>query len=232
MKYKSQILTEASGSVGGLTFSHNRGGLYTRARSIPTDPATALQAAIRASMAALSARWRGTLTNAQRSAWDDYALATPLLDTLGEPRNVGGIGMYQRGNVLVIQSGVVEGVVDDGPVVDGLPALNAVTVIQDGAASIEVTFDDTQPWADEDGAVLLVFQSPSKNAGINFYKGPYRFAGGIEGDSLAAPTSPVSLTPTPFTYVDGDHGFARAVLVRVDARVSLAQRLINDAAFP
>ncbi len=231
MKFKSQILTEASGSVGGLTFSHNRGGLYTRARSIPTDPATALQAAIRASMAALSARWRGTLTAAQRAAWDAYALATPLLDTLGEPRNVGGIGMYQRGNVLIIQSGVSEGVVDDGPVVDGLPGLNAVLTEQDAAASIQVTFDDAQPWTSEDGAVLLVFQSPSKNAGINFYKGPYRFVGSIQGDSLTPPTSPESLTPTPFTYVSGAHGFGRVVLVRQDGRVSLAQRLINDSSF-
>ena len=43
MKFTSQVYTQASGSVGGLTYSHNRSGMYTRARSTPTDPASTLQ---------------------------------------------------------------------------------------------------------------------------------------------------------------------------------------------
>ena len=40
MLFKSAAFTQASGSVGGLTFAHNRGGMYTRARSIPVNPKT------------------------------------------------------------------------------------------------------------------------------------------------------------------------------------------------
>lgn len=227
MKFKSQIFTETSGSVGGLTFAHNRGGLYSRARSIPTDPATALQTAIRNHMASLSARWRATLTAAERAAWDAYALATPLLDSLGEPRNVGGVGMYQRGNVPVLISGVAEGVVDAGPVTNGLPALNTVTPTVTAPSSISVAFDDTQSWVNEDGAVLMIYASRPQNASINFFKGPYQFAGGIEGDAALPPTSPTVVT-SPFVYVAGNRVFVRAVLVRADARLSLSQFTQDD----
>jgi len=43
MKFKSPILSQASGSIAGITFSHNRGGMYVRARAVPTNPGSPQQ---------------------------------------------------------------------------------------------------------------------------------------------------------------------------------------------
>ncbi|KKM06452.1 hypothetical protein LCGC14_1743870, partial [marine sediment metagenome] len=47
MLFKSGLITQGSGSIGGLTASHNRGGMYFRARTIPTNPATSFQTVVR-----------------------------------------------------------------------------------------------------------------------------------------------------------------------------------------
>lgn len=224
MKFKSQVFTETSGSVGGLTFSHNRGGLYTRARSIPTDPASAFQTVLRGFMGQLASRWRDDLTPAERTAWDEYAAATLLLDRLGEPRNVGGMGMYQRGNVPRLQSGVAEGIIDDGPIVDGLPSVSAVVVSASAPTTIGVEFNILDEWVGEAGAAMMVFTSVGKSPGINFFKGPYRFAGSIEGDPIVPPTSPATLV-SPFVLSVGDRLFSRVTVFDDEARYSLTQFL-------
>jgi hypothetical protein len=59
---------------------------------------------------------------------------------------------------------------------------------------LSVTFDDTEDWCDTDGAAMLVYSSRGTNESINYFKGPYRLAGVIEGDSVSPPTSPESIT--------------------------------------
>ena len=83
MKFKGTLIGEASGSIASLTFSHNRGGQYVRQRTIPTNPNTVFQQAIRSLVSELTSRWQNTLTEAQRAAWDQYAVQVPLLDPLG-----------------------------------------------------------------------------------------------------------------------------------------------------
>lgn len=230
MKFKSQVFTEASGSVGGLTYSHNRGGLYTRARTVPVNPGSSQQQVIRSAVGQLDNRWIATLTAAQREAWDLYALNTPLLDKLGDPRNVGGVGMYLRGNVPRVQSAVSEGIIDDGPVVNGLPGFTAVTVgISAGTQLMSVGFTVGDPWVDEDGAAMLVYASRPQNVTINYFKGPYRLGGSIEGDNAAPPTSPQTIA-VPFVVVAGQRVFVRVTVFRADARLSLEQFLSVDVA--
>lgn len=222
MKFKSQVFTQVSGSIGGITYSHNRGGLYTRARAIPTDPATARQTVLRNAMANLSARWRDVVTVAQRTEWNEYAEATPLLDPLGEPRNVGGLGMYIRGNVPRIQSGISEGIIDDGPAADGLPSLATISFTLTAPSTIALTFDDGAAWTGIDGTALMLFLSRSRPDSINFFKGPYQLAQFVEGDSITPPSSPAAGGST-FVHAVGDKIFGRAILVDEDARMSTAQ---------
>ena len=47
MLFRGTHLTDASGSLSGVTYSHNRGGAYTRNRSIPVNPNTVQQQAVR-----------------------------------------------------------------------------------------------------------------------------------------------------------------------------------------
>jgi hypothetical protein len=218
MRFKSGVLAEASGSVGGYTYSHNAGGQYIRQRSIPTDPNTSQQQAVRSSIAQLVNAWVNALTADQRAAWNTYAANTPISDVFGDPRNRSGINHYCRSNTPILQAALTR--VDDGPTVFNLGDYTEPSVAFDAAADeVDVTFDNTDDWANEDGAAMLVYCSRPQNPSVNFFKGPYRYAGKIAGDGETPPTSPASIA-LPFDVAAGQKVFARIVVVRADGRLS------------
>ena len=222
MIFKSSIIESGSGSVGGLTLSRNRGGMYLRGRAIPTNPNTTFQQAVRSAAAQLASLWRNVLTEVQRTAWDLYAENVELPNSLGDPRNVGGLGMYIRSNVPRIASGVAGLVrVDDAPIIFNLGDLGALTVISATAATniISLGFTDTDEWVDEDAAALLVYTSRAANPSINYFKGPYRFAGAVEGDSTTPPTTPDAITAA-FNIDVANKTFLFARVSRADGRLS------------
>jgi len=222
MKFKGTIIGEASGSLASMVFSHNRGGQYIRQRSIPTNPNTTFQQAIRSLVSSLTSRWMDTLTVAQRAAWDVYADLVPLLDALGEPRNVGGLGMYIRGNVARLQTDPTNlPRVDDGPTIFNLGSYTEPSVgnVTEAGQTFDVTFDNTDDWANEDEAAMVIYASRPQNPSINHFKGPYRLTGEILGDSVTPPTSPDTQT-TAFPFVAGQKMFFRTVVTRADGRTS------------
>ncbi|MCK5319485.1 MAG: hypothetical protein KAJ55_16360 [Anaerolineales bacterium] len=219
MKFNPVLGSELSGSIGGFTASHNRGGSYFRKRVVPVDPGTAFQLVIRGFVSDLTSLWLNTLTTAQRTAWDLYALQVPLPDALGEPRNVGGLAMYVRSNVPRLQAG--EPRVDAGPTTFNLgdytqPVMAAPS---EAGQTVSWVFTPADDWANEDDAGMLFLISRPQNASINFFKGPYRFAAVVQGDSLVPPVSPVVM-PLPFAFVAGQRIFAEVKVTRADGRLS------------
>lgn len=219
MKFKSALVTQVSGSVGGMTGSHNKGGMYFRSRTIPTNPNSSQQQTIRSTVADLSNRWTNILTPAQRAAWDVYAANVLLPGPLGDPRPVSGLNMYVRSNVPRIQSGLPR--VDDGPTTFDLGEYTAPTIVSATAATgvISVGFEDTDAWLDEDDSALLVFGSRPQNPSINYFKGPYRVSGTVLGNGTTPLTSPQPVT-NPFALTIGNRVFVRAVVTRADGRLS------------
>lgn len=219
MKFKSAMVTQASGSIGGMTFSHNRGGLYIRARSIPTDPATVQQVAIRGFVASLASLWNGLLTPLQREAWDLYALGTLMPDALGEPRNIGGLGHYVRSNVPRLQVGMDR--VDDGPPFPGLAQFTNPSFDTFDAAtnSFNVNFTDTDPWAIAVGGAMLVFASRPQNLSINFFKGPYRTTTTPILGAVIPPTDPDTQV-APFVFAADQKVFVYVRVTDVDGTLS------------
>ena len=206
-----------SGSIGGTTFSRNRGGPYMRTRAVPVNPNSPAQAAVRSFMAQLTALWSDTLTQAQRDLWDTYALNVLLPNALGEPRNVGGIGMYIRSNVPRLQSSLDR--VDAAPTIFNLgdfTAPSAASITAPGDLSI--AFEETDDWVTEDGAALIIYSSRGNNASINFFKGPFRYAAAIPG-AVVPVTSP-DLVASPFPFVATQKVFLRARVTRADGRLS------------
>ncbi|KKL82473.1 hypothetical protein LCGC14_1984380, partial [marine sediment metagenome] len=170
MLFKSQIFTQVSGSVGGLTFARNRAGMYTRARTVPVDPQTAQQIAVRANMATLVVRWGTTLTDAQRAVWETYAANTPVLDKFGDSVNITGQQMFLRSNLSRLQSPLL--VVDDGPIVFNLGTFSPVAIVTTTPIIVTVTFDNTDAWANEDDGTVRLAIRP-QNPGKNYFTGPY-----------------------------------------------------------
>lgn len=193
MKFKPLLGAQLSGSMGAITASHNRGGTYFRQRATPVNPNSPQQQAVRAIMTALNVSWNVSLTAIQRAAWDTYAANTPLTDVLGEQIHVGGKEMYARSNVSRIQAGFTR--IDDAPTIFDLAELNPATATYTTATSvINVAFDDNDPWVTDDNGLLFVYTSRQQNPSINFFKGPYRLAGTVEGDSGTPPTSPAAIS--------------------------------------
>ena len=69
---------DARGKEGGRVLSKNRGGNYTKRKTTPSNPQSALQSAVRANLTAITQKWR-TLTEPQRTGW--YNLADQLSTT-------------------------------------------------------------------------------------------------------------------------------------------------------
>lgn len=218
MIFTSTLLAEASGRVGGLIFSHNAGGAYIRSAGTVTNPNTPAQVAVRDILSQLTSLWVSTLTQAQRDAWTLYATNVTLINRLGSPINVAGLNQYIRTNVPIIQAGFARQ--DAAPTIFDLGDFTAPGVQGEFATQrVSVIFAITDAWVDEDDAGLLIYASRPQNASINFFRGPYRFAGSIDGDAIAPPTSP-AFVPAPFPITVGQRIFVRSRVVRADGRVS------------
>ncbi len=228
MKYTSGVLAGASGSVGGLTFSHNRGGLYIRRRAIPTNPNTVLQQAVRAYMAGLTANWHNLLTPAQRASWNAYAENVGVVDALGQTIYLTGVNMFVRSNVPRLQAAVTQ--INDAPTTFNLGTESPPTFEIDTANDeVDVAFVDTDVWVDEDDSHMLVYGSIPKAQTIEFYKGPYQFLGKVDGDSSTPPTTPAALA-LPMAIVAGQRAFFQVRVSRADGRLTTVFRGLGDAA--
>ena len=76
------LLGNLSGSIGANTWSHNTGGPYVRRRTVPTNPSSLRQTAVRSYLGTLSALWQD-LTSSQRSGWNIYGQNHPVLNRQG-----------------------------------------------------------------------------------------------------------------------------------------------------
>lgn len=209
-------MTQASGSLGGITASHNRGGMYFRARAIPTDPNTLPQAVIRGIMGQLVNRWINELTALQRATWELYASNVPLTGPLGDPITVSGLNMYVRSNVPRVQ--LITPIVDVGPAIFDTGTLSPVTItnLSEAVQQFDVNFTDADGWNIANGH-LLIQQGRPQNPTINFFRGPYRLAGTINGIAV----SPVTL-PTEFAFVAAQRLFFRVRASYADGRLTQA----------
>lgn len=219
MLFKSPVYSQASGSVAGLVYSHNAGGMYVRARATPTNPNSEPQQAVRDALRVLNDRWTFELTNVQREAWNNYAFNTPTLNRLGESTTKTGQNMYIRGNVSRLQAGLP--VADAAPVVFDTGSFTEVgPLIADASAdTISIGFSDLDAWANEDDAAMLVYMGRPQNKTRNFGKGPFQLLTAILGDSGTPPTSPV-VAASLFPLAEPQKVFLQVRVTRADGRLS------------
>jgi len=167
--FKSQVLTQASGSVAGLTYSRGRSGLVLRNRTIPVNTQTARQSAVRNALTTLVIAWIETLTAAQRAAWELYAANVPVTNALGDSRNISGQNWFIAANTPRIQFATL-GLLD-APIIPTAPRqfdrgdFHTPTFVADAAAGITVTFDPTDDFnSDTDQGLLWYMHRPHNSA--------------------------------------------------------------------
>lgn len=220
MLYTSPIFAQASGSVGGLTFSHNRGGKYTRARVTPTDPSTALQQTMRAAMGVLAPFWGETLTQPERDAWDLYADNVTWINPLGETIFLTGQQHFLRVNTVRIQTGIA--ILSTAPSIFDLGTFTAPSIedaISGPPASAQLVFNPADAWANAVGGFMAFYAGRAQGPGRKFYRGPFRFGSSIAGDPVP-PTSPASIT-IPQVWPVGSLIWMQVRVIQVDGRMSL-----------
>lgn len=186
MKVQPTMGSMYSGSLRGITASHNKGGLYFRGRTVPTNPNTARQQSMRSIVGGLSQTWSNTLTEAQRQAWRDYAAAVPVVDTLGNSINLSGFNWFIKSRSVATQlddSGLsytaavttltAPTTFNQGENVSEITDLDGVFTTPPGTVQIQ---GDISGLAPADGVVLVYVAAP-QTAGTKYYKGPYQLAG-------------------------------------------------------
>jgi hypothetical protein len=173
-----------SGSYAGVVSSRNRFGQYVRNRSIPVQPRTTFQLAVRARLSANSAAWR-TLTAAQQAGWASLALLMARTDSLGQTYTPTGAQAYASVNNNLDAAG--DSTVSDAPALVTPSALTSVTLTatSGGSPALSAAFTPTPPAA---GQRVFAYASPQRSAGRNF-NADYR----LITVSAAAAASPVNL---------------------------------------
>lgn len=220
MKYTSAVLAGASGSLGGAVYSHNRFGQYIRTRAIPTNPQTPFQSQVRSTFGDLATAWNTLLSPAQRAAWGLYAAQVPVINSLGASVYLTGLNWYVAINSLQVRA--TEASIDLAPSVynrTGLPFPPAAITITAATDLVNVSYDNAAEWAIDTLGLLHVFVSRPTSPTINFFRGPYRFAGVINGDTAVPPTSPTTV-PAPFGFIAGQLGHVKLVAQAADGRTS------------
>lgn len=218
IKFGGGVL-DMRGSIGGNVFSRNRYGSYVRQRTKPVNPNTARQQAVRNYLTSLVEHWRSTLTQAQRDAWMVYADSISMQNSLGEQIKLSGYNHYIRSNQAILN---VSGTrVDDAPTDLTLPGGDGLFEVAADEASQElsITFDDSLTWLNETGGYMSILMSMPKGEGVLFNGGPYRYAGAIEGDSIAPPTTPATIS-VPFPVAANQNIECVGRIIRADGRVS------------
>jgi hypothetical protein len=209
--------TQISGSAGGTTWSHNRSGAYKRNRSVPVNPNTERQVAIRNAIRALTIAWANTLTQAQRNGWDAYAANVVWKNKLGQDITLTGLNHYVRSNTQSVALGFAR--IDDAPVIFDLATaeLNLGCTASEATQQLSITFDDTATWASEAGAFQHFFLGIPKNAAVTFFGGPYKYVVSVAGVSPAV--SP-KLATSPWPIAEGQRLWLRSRILRADGRLS------------
>lgn len=158
-----------SGSIGGTTFSHNRGGQYMRRRAIPTRVTSVAALAQKARIAGMSAAY-GSITDLQKASWVTWAQQAPMVDKLGQQFTMSGHQAFVRINARLIAC--ADAPLVDPPCVAAPAALQSLTGTWDiGLGTFEIAFTET-PLAAEDRLVTwgAVVDSPGVNYVENLYK--------------------------------------------------------------
>jgi hypothetical protein len=200
-----------SGSLAQKTSSRNRFGQYKRTRATPVNPNSASQVEVRARLQYYSTAWRD-LTDAGRSAWNNYAAEHPKLDSLGQTIFWTGFQTFVGINV-VLRSAGLNGI--SVPPADASVPTPEFAVDDSTAAALSLSVV-----ADVVDATVVVRTSPPVSQGVSF-NGDYRIVNTVANPSADDPIlTAAQLTAKWGTLIPGQKFFVRVTAVAELGNVS------------
>ena len=218
MLFSSPIVSQASGSLAGLTFSHTRGSKYIKARTTPTNPSSQRQGIVRTAMGVLGPVWGQTLTQSQRDGWRLYGANVTSTNKIGETIHLTGQQHFTRINIPRIQIG--EAIQENAPTIFDLGTFTAptISIITASGQDIKINFNNGDDWAIAADGFMIVYAGRPTSTGEEFFRGPWRFAGIIEGD-VAPPASPATLL-SPWLVSPDEIMWVKIRVMQTDSRLS------------
>lgn len=217
MKYKSALMTQASGSIAGMTASRNRGGSYLRARVVPVNPNTERQGQARANMAQIVGAWSVDLSEADRDAWTAYAAATPVIDRLGDQLILTGQQMFIKTQLTRLIAGL--GIVNAGPVTAGLATTPTLSGDPTVDASSGIIYSVDVAGAAGTGT-LVIYSSQPVPASRTAAHAVKSFAGVDPAATVDVFAGTLAAATLPYTYSAGQKVRVSFVYLSDDGRVS------------
>jgi len=195
------LVTEGSGSLGGHTLQHSKGGMQLRTKPIPRGRPSAEQYAIRSINPVLQAGWRA-LTDAQRKIWNDYAQDYGIMNANGDKHPLSGHSLWMKYNFSWIQAG---GTFLPDPSYWGGPILGP-ELIKNGSFSSDTQWQHPSSWNISGGkANYLATNYYWIGQPITLLSGfPCRLSFDISNSAVAAhffirSDDPISLFPPPWS---------------------------------
>lgn len=193
-----------AGSIGGSTYARNRYGAYIRNRTKPVDPGTAKQNTFRTRVSNAVAAWQA-LTAAQRTAFNNKAKTTVLVNRIGESFHPSGINLYIRTYNLLDIAGLTQVTIPPVSPIAQDPSSAALYLVDPG---FTYTCDHNQ--LEAGCKVLIRFEFNLTNS-TYFYKGPY---------STLSQQTPASLA-------DDSATLATNAVINADSSMFLMARVVN-----
>lgn len=176
------VATDIRGSVGGVTYSRNKGGAYSRARVTPLNPNSPKQTQVRANFGNNAKSWSSLLSSAQQAAWTLFAQANPIPNVFGASIILSGLSTFMRLNQILSQIGSAQ--LLDPPANLSVPALAAATgaTVDSEAPQVLVT---TTAQAVVAGAKYYIFATGGLAPGAKPQQAQYRFMGAFAAVAAA-----------------------------------------------
>lgn len=139
----ANFIVGVSGKIAGTIYSHNKGGNYAKTWRKPTQPNSPAQQALKSAFGSFAQNWR-TLTQSQRDDWSSLAANGTIKNTLGENVKLSGSQLYSSRNNQLNAVGAAS--IDDAPPLEGVPAVEAVSLTAaEGAPTLSIAFNPSVP---------------------------------------------------------------------------------------
>lgn len=204
------LIGQLSGRVGPNVFSHNSGGSYIRAGTIPITSTTTYAMAAKARLGASSTAWK-SLTASQRLSWANWAQQNPIVNRIGQTIRLSGLAAYNKLNARLAALSVAA--IDDPPIIPAPEALYTYAQEYDiGTADFELNYTPDPLGTNQR---LWVEAAITDSAAINFVENRKRFC----GSSSAAQASPFDAQ----TIIE-----ARLGTLLVGQRVNIFYGVVDD----
>lgn len=189
------IVDNISGKLNGTVFAKNKGGHYMRSKSMPSNPKTSFQTAVRARFGAIAQLW-GALTQAQRNAWNAMASEFPYKNRLGDTKILSGFALHQKlnTNLAVIGKSAISNPPE--PVSPaGIVSLTLDANVAEGSFSVTAAFASG---ALSVPATAVIMATPPLREGVSNFDTQLREIGTAATSELTAGTDILTLYQARF----------------------------------